>query len=329
MNSSRNLVRLGTLYCVFCATAYTAYNVCLRNVAGKYDSAWINCVAAFVSATVFGVYLLWQAGRGRRPFPPRNELLALLVLGLITQVGGVLFVWSMSIVGVAVTGTLQMGTTLATAAILGFIVLGERVSGLQVAAISLITLSVVVFSFGAEAPSDTTARQLPPLAVLLGVGAAVLSGLAFGTLGVGVRKTVTSNSSSQVIVFCINLMGIVALGPWCAYRLGLDTLLHTASSDLSMMLGAGLMNLLAFFLVTKSLQLISVVRYSVLTNGLTTVLTAMVGIVLLKEPWNAPLLLGILLSIVGILAISLSKPSEATVALSVEPEVSVPDRQMI
>ena len=75
------------------------------------------------------------------------------------------------------------------------------------------------------------------------------------------------------------------------------------------MLAAGVLNLIAFLLVTKSLQMISVVRFNVLNNGLTTALTAIVGIVLLSEPWNGTLLLGILLSMAGIVAISLAPPA--------------------
>jgi drug/metabolite transporter, DME family len=309
MNTSRDLTRLGTFYCAFSAVTYTAYNVCLNDVSQLYDSAWINCVQAAVSAALVGIYLLWQAAHGRPALPPWKELVALLVIGLITQLGGVLLVWAMSVVGVAITTTLQTGGLLAASAILGLIVLGERVSWLQVMAILLITVSVVCISMGAGSTGEATASQLPPAKILLGIAAGLLAGLAFAVLTVGVRKAVTGNTSSLAVVFLINLMGVVALGPWSVYHLGIKTLVQTSPRDFAVMLGAGALNLVAFLLVTLSLKMISVVRFNVLNNGLTTALTAAVGIVLLAEPCNAVVLLGILLSIAGIVMISLVPPA--------------------
>jgi drug/metabolite transporter (DMT)-like permease len=317
MNTSRNLTKLGTLYCALSAVTYTAYNVCLNDVSQLYDSAWINCVQAAVSAAAIGVYLLWQAAHGQPALPPPKESVALLGIGLITQLGGVLFVWAMSVVGVAITATLQTGGLLAMSAILGLIVLGERVSWLQVIAIILITVSVVCLSMGAGSTGETTSGPLPPAKILLGIAAGALAGLAFAVLTVGVRKTVTGNTSPLAIVFLINLMGVVALGPWSVYQLGIQTLAHTAPRDFAVMLAAGVLNLMAFLLVTKSLQMISVVRFNVLNNGLTTALSAAVGIVLLAEPCNTIVLFGLLLSIGGIVLISLVvPPSEQAVEVN-------------
>jgi len=78
-----------------------------------------------------------------------------------------------------------------------------------------------------------------------------------------------------------------------------------------MMLAAGVFNLIAFLLITKSLQLIGVVRVNVINNALTTSLTVVAGILLFAEPLNRNLALGILLSIGGILLISFAS-AEAT-----------------
>ena len=309
MNTTGNLSKIGTLLCVISAVGYTAYNVCLRYASTDYDPSWINCVQASVTVAVFGVYLGWQAARGRCVMPPRNELLALLIISLITQFGNIFFVWSMSVVGVAVTSTLQTGVMLVRSAILGLIVLGERVSSLQVAAILLITISMIFFSTGAQSPLEPAAGHWLSLKVLLGIGAGALAGIAFALLTVGVRKTVTGNTSPEAVVFLISSMGVVALGPWSVYRVGLHTICQMPVGDLCVLLTAGLLNLVAFLLVTKSLQLISVVRFNVLNNGLTTALTAAIGVVGFKEPWNGTLLFGMLLAMVGILMISVEPPA--------------------
>ena len=60
-------------------------------------------------------------------------MLAIIILGIVPRLGGVLLVLSMAIVGVGITGTLQMGVMLAAIAVLGRIVLGERVTRMQIA----------------------------------------------------------------------------------------------------------------------------------------------------------------------------------------------------
>jgi drug/metabolite transporter, DME family len=310
MNTSRDLTKLGTILCTLSAVGYTAYNICLCDVSKRHDPSWINCVAASVSVVVVGAYLLWLVARGRPALPPWKELLALLGIGLITQVGGVLLVWAMSVVGVAVTVTLQTGVMLAASAILGVIILGERVSWFQIGAIALITASVALFSLGAESTDPAGVGQALSARSLLGVAAAALSGVAFAILTVGVRKTVTGTTLPETVVFIMNVMGVVALGPWSAYQVGFSTLMQTSPRDFAVMLAAGTLNLVAFFLVTKSLQMITVVRLNVLNNGLSTALTAVAGALLLAEPWNRMLSFGMFLGIVGILMISFEAPAE-------------------
>ena len=313
MNTSRDLTKLGTFLCTLSAVGYTAYNVCLCDVSKRHDPSWINCVQASVSVVVVGGYLLWLIARGRPALPPWKELLALLGIGLITQLGGVLLVWAMSVVGAAVSVTLQTGVMLAASAVLGLMVLGERVSWRQIAAIALITVSVAFFSLGAESTDPAGVGQALSARSLLGVAAAGLSGVAFAILTVGVRKTVTGNTSPEAVVFLMSVMGILALGPWSVYLLGVNTLVATPPRDLGVMLAAGALNLVAFFLVTKSLQMITVVRLNVLNNGLSTALTAVAGTLLLAEPWNGMLSLGMFLAIVGILMISFESPAEQAV----------------
>jgi len=78
------------------------------------------------------------------------------------------------------------------------------------------------------------------------------------------------------------------------------------------MLAAGAMILVGFLLVTKSLQMITVVRVNVLNNGLVMALTVVAGIALFAESWNQDIVFGIILSIVGSALISLSGATEAS-----------------
>lgn len=305
MNTSRNTYKLGTFLCTLSAIAYTAYNLCLGDASKRQDPAWVNCITSFVSVALVGPYLIWLIARGRKVFTSLKESLSLLGVSLITQLGCVLLVWAMSIVGAAVSIILQTGIMLASSAILGYFFLRERVSILQIAAIILITFSIAFFCIGAETVDSSGISQSLSFRGLMGVGAASLSGIAFAILTVAVRKTVTGDTLPLTVVFLMNVMGVVALGPWSIYTVGVDKLIHTAHLDLGLILAAGVFNLIAFFLVTKSLQMIPVVRLNVLNNGLSSLLTALAGTLLLHEPWNKMLSIGMFLGIISIFMISL------------------------
>jgi drug/metabolite transporter (DMT)-like permease len=310
MSDSRKSTVLGTSYCVLSAFGYVAFYICLRKGAEKQDPMWVNCVQASVGAAVFGVYLAYKAIRGQRVLPPLNELLALLAIGLVTQVGSVLMIWAINVVGVGITSTLQMGVMLAAGAVLGRIVLAEKVSWLQTVAIALVTLAVVFFSTGAQSAGESVPAAVGPLRVLLGIAAGVACGLAFAVLTVGVRKTVTSTTSPEAVVFLINVMGTVVFGPLCVYLMGLDSLLHTPQKEFGAMVAAGAMNLVGFLFVTISLKMIPVVHVNVINNGLVSVLTVLAGIRLFGEPWNRDIAIGIALCMAGTLLISLVAPPE-------------------
>jgi multidrug transporter EmrE-like cation transporter len=109
-------------------------------------------------------------------------------------------------------------------------------------------------------------------------------------------------------VFFISVMGILFLGPWVWGRLGWSGILATAPRDFALMLGVGLCNLLAFLLFTRALRLATVVRTNIIISGLNSVLTVAAGLTLFAEPHTTAVLLGLGLSLVGIVLINLPGP---------------------
>ena len=334
---------LGTIYCILSAVFYTLMEICRRELSENCDPVWVNCVQASVSTVVFGIYLTFQSARGRSAWPPLGVAIGLMMLGAITQLGGTSYQWSLGQIGLSIGNPLQMGVMLAVAAILGLLILGERVSWRGITAIVLITLSVIFLGSGAESANkveqadDAITSQMiatdadgntfdeykntpepsGPFWIMLGVAAACFAGVAFAILTVGMRKTATQNTSPEAIVFFINCMGILFLGPWAAWRLGLDGMLATTPPDLAVMLATGVCNMLAFLLIAKALQLATVVRVNVINNAMTTALTVIAGIAIFAEPCGRELIVGIVLTLVGIVLISCSDRSED------EPEATV------
>ena len=86
------------------------------------------------------------------------------------------------------------------------------------------------------------------------------------------------------------------------------------------MLAVGVCNLLAFLLIAKALQWTSVVRVNVVNNALTTVLTVLAGIALFAEPANRELMIGILLTLVGIVLISYTEGGEENRSIVAKPK---------
>ena len=233
-------------------------------------------------------------------------------------------VWAMGVVGVGTTATLQMGVMLACTAILGRMVLGEPVSWQQVIAIVLIVAAVLSFSQGAQSVEQVAVEDIAVASkTLLGVAGGVLAGLAFAILVVGVRKAVTGETSPEAVVFLISLMGVAFMGPLCVFRLGIAALAQTPPQHLGMMLLAGLMNVVGFLLLTNALRLVPVVRVNVLNNALTMTLTVVAGIVFFAEPWNGHLGLGMALSMVGAILITLApRPHGDEPSLNLDPSAS-------
>jgi len=310
---------------------------------------WINCVQASVATVVFGVYLTWRWLRGRSLWPTVPVVLILMALGALTQLGGTSYQWSIGVIGLAISNPLVMGVMLGAAALMGLVLLGEPVTRRAIVAMSVMTLAIVVLGAGADEANkamqdddtavaeaitvsdDTTVTEIATAAtsaegggawVLLGILAACFAGFAFASLTVGMRKTATEDTAPVAIVFFINLMGILFLGPWAMMRLGVDGMMATAPRDLLLMFGFGASNLLAFLLIAMALELTSVVRVNVLNNALATLLTVLAGLAIFAEPATVQVVAGITLMVIGIVLISYERtdeaPEEAPVAAPIE-----------
>ena len=320
----------GTIYCVFSAISYTMMGICQRELSEDCDPVWVNSVQALVGTTVFGIYLILTSVRGRSAWPPLSVAAGLMMLGIITQLGGSSYQWSLGVIGLAVGNSINMGVMLAASALLGLAILGEQVSWRGIMTIALITAAIFLLSKGADATDETVPADSPTAAadtdtvddteaqlqvgafrLMLGITAACFAGVAFSILTVGVRKTVTEETTPEAIVFYINAMGIVFLGPWAVMRLGLDGVMATSVRDLGVMLAVGMFNLFGFLLLTKGLQLTAVVRVNLITNALTTALTVLAGIVIFAEPTNRQLVAGIILTLIGMVLISTREPANA------------------
>src|SRR6185436_19185757 len=105
----------------------------------------------------------------------------------------------------------------------------------------------------------------------------------------------------------VSIVGMVTLGSLSLRRIGLAGMLATSPGDLGLMLLAGVCNAAAFVTLTKSLQLTSMVFANAL-NATQATMAAVMGVLLFQEPLSPWLLIGVGLTIGGLLLMRKRRP---------------------
>ncbi len=303
------------LYCAFAALAYTAVNICMRRLTAlRCDTALAVFSREFVTTVLVGIWLLGQALRGRSTLPRGRTLGQLLLVGFFVQlIGNTCLQWAMGIVGLAVSIPAFYGTVITTGALLGQVWLGERVSPRSIAAIMLLMIALVLLGLGAETTGKSIAPQdaLPPTTsvLILAVAGAGLAGVISGLLTITIRHSVIQATLPMAIAFLVPMTGAITLGPVSLYRLGLPALWNTPGEQIALMVAAGTFNLLGFLAIIHGLQRTTVL-YANAVNASQVAMAAVAGMMLFHEPPNPWLLLGVFLTIGGILGFD--RPTENT-----------------
>ncbi len=313
LNGNRTAVG-GVAFCLLSALGYTASNICMRQLAAsEHDPFWAVCIRELVTAAVVGGWLLYRAARGRPTLPCGRSLILLLMVGLLIQVAGNVCVqWSLGVVGLAVTIPAMFGAMIVGGAAIGRVLLGERVSARSLVAVAMLLGSLALLGIGAEAAGRSIAEAKMisprPLTIVLGVAAAGLAGAVYALLSAVLRRSVTGATPPTAAAFLVTGMGVVGLGPISVYRLGIDGLLGTPLEQFGLMIAAGVFNLIAFLSLIHGLQRTTVVHANAV-NASQVAMAAVAGMLLFAEPPTVWLLLGVCLTIFGIVWID--RPAEA------------------
>jgi len=278
--------------------------MCLRDVA-HLDPVWVTSAKTIPTFVISLSLLIHKAWKGGTVFPSYRVLRWLVLAGLLGQFGGNLtFQKSLSIVGLALVVPLTMGTVIAGGAVLGRAWLNEPITRRLLLAMTALIVAIVVLSAGASQANATVAEDLAGHIgfgwAFFGVVLACGSGGAYAVLGVVIRKASAAGASLGATLFVVSTCGMTALFPLAWYRIGFDGMLATDASDLGSMAGAGVFNAVAFFALTKSLQLIPVVHVN-LINASQIAMAAVAGVVWFSEPASPQLALGVVLTIAGLL----------------------------
>jgi drug/metabolite transporter (DMT)-like permease len=290
-------VLLGTGCCILAAVVYSAANICLRRIAGTAPPAWAGCIKELVAVVVVTPWLISRLWRGLPSLPSGKPLAALILAGGAVQLlGNFGLIWCLGTIGISVTIPIASGVSLAGSALLGWLFLGERVSRRSMVAISLLIAAIVLLKLGAD--QEHRLSKISPAIISMAIGVVILAGVSFAMLTVAIRSTAAAATPPQGTAFVVTGVGVVILGPISLWQLGPAKLLATEPGNLSFMLLAGLFNFAGFLAITKGLHLTNVVHANVLSAS-QVAMAALAGILLFAEQPNPQLILGVVLTIVG------------------------------
>jgi drug/metabolite transporter (DMT)-like permease len=256
----------------------------------------------------------FRAARGRPMNLSTAVLLGLIGTGITGHlVGNVSFQWSLRVIGLALSVPLCLGTIIISGAILGRFWLGETVTKRTLIAMLVLIVAVPILTLGAEKagtvepqPTDLSDAWL----VAIGVGAALLSGAAYGWQGAVLRRMATSHTPHAVTLLVLSGTGATLLGSMTLGRIGWEGMTATSPSDFMTMIWAGLFNAGGFFLLTKSLQLITVVHVNAI-NASQAAMAALAGIAFFHEKLTVWLVSGVVLTVFGLMLIDRRKEAVA------------------
>lgn len=304
---------LGTFYCIVAAFGTSVVNGCLRELTIECDRFWALAVKESVAAIVVGPWLAVQIARGKMRLPSRRAIAALAVAGLLSQVGGNLpSMWAFSVVGLTVELPVMFGAYMTAGVILGRVFLGETVSARSLIAVGLLISAVVLLSMGAGTANQAIAAvaevQTGPLWVALAIALSAMAGVAFCVMAVVIRRATNGDTSPMFVAFIMPLMGPISFMPMGLAASGWEGLTSCSGMEFALMVAAGAINLVSFVALIHGLRRVPVAHANVLSASQVAMGTV-IGMTIFGEPPGPWLVLGVILTIVGMVVIgSAAKP---------------------
>lgn len=291
---------IGVLLSLLAAFGYTLSNIALRYVS-DIDPIWVTTMKAVPTILGMGPFVLLIKMRHEPLVPQRGTFWPLIVGVFIGQVfGNCSFQIALGYIGLALSVPICLGTMVIGGAISGWIFLSETISTRTIFAICVLLTAATILSLGGQ---ESALPNVDAWGVGFGASAAALSGVAYAFFGTMVRRSLLQGMAVPTPMFISGLVGTFALLVPTLYRIGVDGILSTTQDQWIAMVAAGLFNLIAFFMLTVSLKAVSVVIVNLL-NAAQVAMAAIAGVYLFAEKFTQPMLVGIAMTIVGLIILS-------------------------
>jgi len=305
-------ILLGTLFNVVSALGYTAANICLRDAARTCDPVWVSCVKAAPTALLAWLLIGRRAAVGLPALPSLRLLPALVGTALLMQLGGnISFQWALPILGLTLTVPLVFGTLILGGALAGRVYLGEPIGTRTALAMIVLMAAIGVLSWGADGSRQAADGQAAtllsegpepllhpdadahPWIITAAVIVTCFSGFCYAACNVLIRRL-----AGTVLPLSATLM-VMSMGLITLCRIGWTGVTATTAHEWTAMLLAGAFNALAFFSLGSALERTPLTRTN-LINASQVALSAGAGIILFGEQPTTAIVLGIVLTVLGL-----------------------------
>lgn len=281
------------------AIFYTLANIALRGSVGV-DPFLVSAVKAAPTVLVLGPFLGWLLFRGETLATSARMVPRFIAVSFIAHLlGNAGFQVALGVIGLAATVPITLGVLIIGGAVLGRVMLHEPVRPRAIVAIiTLITAVIVLSQPGASLVSNATS-----IPVWAGGLCAAASGAAYALFGVVLRQSLTGGLSTSVTMFISGVVGSIALWSVTLLRLGIGPIESIPAGQWGVMFAAGIFNFTAFSALSVALKSLPVVAVN-LINASQVAMAAVAGVILFAEPVTASLIIGILLTIAGLMILA-------------------------
>jgi len=303
------IVRKGLLLGLTSAVAYSAANLALRGLSGRHDdlgwSIWVSAMKALPTVLLAAAMLLRRWHRNEAWYPTRRPIPILIAAGLLMQFGGNLgFLIALGHIGLAITVPLVFAFIIFTGAGLGRIILGDQVSPKTVVSMIIMTAAVTALAYAAKLAAGTSVstEAIRHQIAWLGILMAVISGTSYGINGVVIRRIARDSLPIESMLIIYSLTGLICFGIIGPSMMGLERMQNIRTDEWQMMVLAGVFNAIAFYCITHSLKLLNISQVNVI-NASQNAMCAVAAVMIFHEPVSTPLIVGIGLSILGLVTL--------------------------
>jgi drug/metabolite transporter (DMT)-like permease len=297
------------------AIGYAGTNMGLRYVSGL-DPFFVSAMKALPTVILAAPWIAAMVWRGQKLVPDRRLLGWMIVTALIGQLGGnVLFQLGLRHAGLALSVPINLGAMIIGGAVAGRTLLGEPITRKVVVASCFLVAATAILSW-APPPDQTGSAATRAMAVSgappttgnmpLGLAANLISGIAYGALGVGLRYCLRGGLPTPVVIGTSTGIGLLVLGAIGLQQIGFSGLAAINHRQWIAMVIAGTLNAIAFVMLTHALKRLGVTVVNLL-NATQATLAAVAGVLMFAEPLTTQLTVGVCLTAFGLGVLSLRR----------------------
>lgn len=304
-------VSIGIACGLVSAVFYTLSNIALRQSV-SVDSFFVAAMKSGPTIVFLTPYLLAVKWSGRPVVASRHLIPRFMVVCLIGQVGGNgSFQLALSQIGLAATVPITLGSLLIGSAFLGRLILGESVQRRTAIAIAVLILAVVLLSQSGNPSAEGLSADALRWEQITGALFAVASGISFAIFSTTMRLSMQQGLQSATAMWISGAVGTTALLLIVALRGAFDSLGNLPMELWRSMILAGVFNFIAFVAITTAMRVLPIVAVHLL-NASQVAMAATAGVIMFDEPPTRQLVIGIALTMAGLLILATKRPPKQT-----------------